>query len=136
MSLSVTRARVKEKCGIAATTYDSTIDNLIVELIPVIQFAIRDEHIADTGNAGLQATLNLGAAEIVGAEFLDQLEREPGATETVTVGGLTIRPDGSPAETLKDSGWGRLRPYLKADPSETSGLRVTAAPGKRQESEA
>lgn len=117
MSLSLTRARVKEKCGIAASTYDSTIDNLITELMPVIQFAIRDEHIADTGNAGLQATLSLGTAEIVCAEFLDQLAQEPGASETVTVGELSFTPSDAPQKRLRQSGWHRLRPYMKSDPS-------------------
>lgn len=136
MALNVTRARVKEKCGIAATTYDSTIDSLIAEFVPAIQFAIRPEHIADTGNTGLQATLNLGAVEIVAAEFLDQLAREPGAFETVTVGDLTLAPSDRPARLLQSAGWRRLGPYLKLDPSEVTAPGVSVAANKPSTPEA
>lgn len=129
MALSVTRARVKEKCGIAATTYDSTIDNLISELSGVLEYFIRPEHIADTGNAGLQATLNLAATEIVCAEFLEQLAREPGAMEKITIGDLALEADLGPSQQIRKQGWGRLRPYLKLDPAETS-AKVKSAKGK------
>lgn len=127
MALSVTRARVKEKCSISSSTYDSTIDNLISELVPVIAFAIRDEHIADTGNSGLQATLNLAAAEIVCGELLEQIQREIGAMEKVKLGDFELWPP-SPRDWLgvlaiRDSGWKRLAPYLKPD---ASGKRATA----------
>ena len=129
MALTVTRARVKEKCGISGTTYDSTIDNLISEMAGVIEYFIRPEHIADTGNAGLQATLNLGATEIVCAEFMEQLAREPGASEKIVLGDLALEPTNGPAFFIRKQGWGRLRPYLKFDPSEGS-TKVKAAKGK------
>jgi hypothetical protein len=129
MALSVTRARVKEKCGISGTTYDSTIDNLISEMAAVIEHFVRPEHIADTGNTGLQATLNLGATEIVCGEFLDQLSREPGALEKIVLGDLELEPAHGPAFFIRKQGWGRLRPYLKFDPAESS-TKVKAAKGK------
>lgn len=121
MALSVTRARVKEKCSISTSSYDATIDNLISELVPAISFAIRDEHLADTGNTGLQATLNLAAAEIVCGEILEQTQREQGAMEKVRLGDFELWPP-SPKDwiavlAIKDSGWKRLAPYLKADAS-------------------
>src|SRR6188474_3217921 len=118
MAITVTRARVKEKCGINGTTYDSTIDNLISEMVGVFEYFIRPEHIADSGNAGLQATLNLGATEIVCAEFLEQLSREPGAAEKLTIGDLSLEPANGPAFFIRKQGWGRLKPYLKFDPAE------------------
>ena len=129
MAISVTRARVKEKCCIAGTTYDATIDNLISEMAGVIEYFIRPEYIADTGNAGLQATLNLGATEIVCSEFLEQLSREPGAGEKLTIGDLSLEPANGPAFFIRKQGWGRLRPYLKFDPAEAS-TKVKVGKGK------
>lgn len=130
MSLTVTRARVKEKCGIADTTYDSTIDNLIAEVTPAIEFAIRDLHLADVGSANLQATLSLGATEIVCGEFLDQIARSPGASEILTVGAISMAPNDAPARQIKASGWRRLRPFLKPDPSAMAASGVVSAAGK------
>ena len=130
MALSVTRARVKEKCGFTGTTYDATIDNLISEMAGVIEHSIHPGHIADTGNAGLQATLNLGATEIVCAEFLEQLAREPGASEKLTIGELSLEPVNDPAFFIRKQGWARLKPYLKADPAEGTNPKVSAAKGK------
>ena len=130
MALSVTRARVKEKCGIAGTTYDATIDNLISEMAGVIEYFIRPEYVADTGNAGLQATLNLGATEIVCAEIMEQLAREPGASEKLVIGDLSLEPANGPAFFIRKQGWNRLKPYLKLDPAEGTKPKVSAAKGK------
>jgi hypothetical protein len=102
---------VKEKCGIAVTDYDTTIDNLIAEQLPAIEYSVRPEHISD-GNAGLQATLNLAAAEIVCGEFLAQLGRTPGYLDRLRLGDLEIWPARS---GLTESGWSRLHPFLKED---------------------
>lgn len=138
MAISVTRARVKEKCSISSSTYDSTIDNLIAEIVSAVTFAIRDEHIADTGNTGLQATLNLGAAEIVCGELLEQIQREQGAMEKVRLGDFELWPPSQSVWAgvlgIKDQGWARLRPFLKAD---ASGVRAKpiAAGGKPEPSQ-
>ncbi len=120
MSLTVTRAKVKEKCGVDVSDYDTPIDNLISDWTPAIEFAIKNEHIADTGNTGLQATLNLGAAELVSGEFLAQQGRRSGAIDVLHFGEIEVRPAGSvdwdDPFGLKRQGWERLRPYLKTDP--------------------
>lgn len=138
MAITVTRSRVKEKCGISGTDYDSTIDNLIDEQVPVIEYAIRDEVLADS-SAGLQATLELGATEIVCGEFMGQRLREPGAADEVCVGEVSLKPfrgvphqfadahrlplgfapggDASDPFCMRALGWRRLRPYLKVDPA-------------------
>ena len=135
MALTVTLARVKEKCSLTGTTYDSTITNLINEMAPVIEYAIRDEHLNDTGNAKLQNTLSLGATEIVCAEILEQLQREAGALESVRLGDFALSPpepaDWPGALSMKDSGWKRLRPYLKPDPSGKAG--AIAGGGSKKE---
>ncbi len=132
MSITVSRSRVKEKCGISDTTYDTVIDNLISELVPAISFAIRDEHIADTGNGGLQSTLTLGATEIVCGEFAAQLLRAPGGGELVKLGVLTVQPVGrdNPADPtgLATQGWARLAPYRKPEPAQKAAVAVTTTP--------
>lgn len=129
MSLTVTRSRVKEKCGIADTSLDTTIDNLITELVPVIEYSIRDEHLNDTGNAGLQATLSLGATEIVCSEILAQTLRPPGAGESIVIAGLSLGAiaDADAPSGLKAQGLARLLPYLKPDPSDKTDAAVVGA---------
>lgn len=115
MALSVTRARVKERCGITDTSYDTIIDNLITDYVPVIEYAVRVEHMADI-TAGLQGTLNLGALELICGEFLCLLLREPGAYDELRVGDVMISPLAKPASDaygLKRQGVARLNAYLK-----------------------
>ena len=111
---------MKEKCQIAGTDLDSTIDNLITEQLPVIEFLIRESALEDTGNAGLQDTLSLGATEIVCGELLAQLLREAGAADTMEFGTLVVRPHlgrcPSDPFALRALGMRRLRPFLKLDP--------------------
>lgn len=126
MAITVTRARVKEKCGIADTTHDATIDNLIAELSPVIQATIAAGPLAD---AGLAATLNLGATEVVCGEFLAQLHRLAHSQRPEGTGGCDGRCfDVSDPSRLIAKGWRLLRPYLKVDPpfAVPSGVRSGA----------
>jgi hypothetical protein len=119
MALTVTVATVRAKCRILDTEFDSEIEDLIEEQLPVIEFSVLAEHIGDTGNSGLQATLNLGAAEIIAGEFLAQTFREPGVAELIQVGELEIGdrlPPRAPIidpYLLKEQGWRRIAPYLK-----------------------
>lgn len=130
MSLSVPSSRVKEKCGITVSDYDATISNLIGEITPVVEFAIRGEHLADTGNTGLQATLKLGLTEVICGELLEQIAREPGALESVSIGDLALSPPPpqvwSTLAGLKRQGWARLRPFLKPD---VAGVLATVLTG-------
>jgi len=117
MSLSVTRARVKERCAVTDTTYDTSIDNIISDHVPAIEYAIRPEYVADSGNTGLQATLNLGALETCCGEFLAQRCREPGYAETFELDGIALTPflqkSARDPSGLVLAGWTRLRPFLK-----------------------
>jgi len=128
MALSVTRAAIKEKAGITASTYDTPIDNLLTTWLATLEFAVAAEHVADTGNAGLQATLNLGAAEMIAGEILAQIDREPGARDRFRIADLSVARDDLGAADpsgLKAQGFARLRPFLKAD----SGLIASANGG-------
>jgi hypothetical protein len=112
MPITITRTRVKEKCNISVTTHDTTIDNLIAELTPVIEHALQESAVAD---ASLEATLELGATEIVCGEILAQLRRQenalPPTAEACGCGSF----DPTDPSRLAKRGWSRLRPYLKVD---------------------
>jgi hypothetical protein len=133
MGLTVTRARVKDRAGITSSTYDATIDSLIAELVPAIEFAVRTEHVNDLTNTGLQATLNLGALEIVTGEFIAQFIRVPGSGETLSIEGIKLEPwwhDPIDPSGLRSLGWQRLRSYRKDDPAGQGSTAVRAGGGK------
>jgi len=133
MSLVVTVTAVKEKTRVTDSSLDSLVANLIAQWVPMLEFAIRSEPLADTGNAGLQATLNLGAIEAVGGELLSQLAREPGAVESFSFGFFELGPAGGAAidpSGLKAQGFARLRPFLKS-PEFLAGTFGVAAGGSR-----
>jgi hypothetical protein len=117
--MTVTRSRVKERCAISDTSYDTTIDNLIADLVPAIEFSV-DPLLVASSDTGLQATLNLAALELVCGEFLALRLREPGAAEGITMGTFELRPptrDLTDPSGLKAQGAARLLPYLKPNPS-------------------
>jgi hypothetical protein len=120
---------------VTVSAYDNSIDGLISETVPAIEHAIQPERIADTANAGLQATLNLGALEIVCGEFLAQLSRSPGWLDEIAVGDLRFAPaakvDPLDPFGLKTQGWARLRPYLRVDPALPAPAAVRLAGGKQ-----
>lgn len=115
MTVSVSSARVKEKCGVSGTTYDAVINNLIGETVPAVRLLISEETLA-SDDTDLAALVNLAATEWVAGEFMAQRLREPGVAEGITVGELTLRP---PARNLVDpsglkaQGFARLLPYLR-----------------------
>lgn len=132
MGLAVDYQRVKVKCGITGSEYDSAINALISEHVPVLEFAINPTFLADTGNAGLVATMNLSATEIVCGEFVAERLRVPGASDTLKIGEVTLNPlkmEDSMVLNLISVGWERLRPFLKKDVG-VLGTVVAGAGGK------
>ncbi len=126
MPITVTRARVKEKCGIADTSYDTAIDNLILEIVPVIEYTVSSEALAESG-AG--STLNLAATEVVCGEFQAQRLRETGASDSIAIGDLRLEPVKlAGALDLLQQGFNRLRPFLKAESYVRPSNVGTAAP--------
>jgi hypothetical protein len=119
LGITVTRARVKDKCAISVTTYDTTIDNLIAEMGAAVTYALKPEYVGGGLDANLQATLDLGATEIVCGELMAQLCREPGATEAIALGTIQIwsikRGSINDPYLLIEAGWTRLRPFLRLD---------------------
>lgn len=116
MAISITKVDIKRKCMISSTdtTFDGSIDSLIAEMQPAIEYSIADRYLTDTGNSGLQATLKLGILEIVSGEFLEQLAREAGATEQFSVAGVTVGEMKVRGPELVQQGTNRLTPFLKS----------------------
>jgi len=128
MAITITHAEVKRKSMIPAsdTTYDNDIDALITEMQPTIEYTLADVYLSDTGNTKLQATLKLGILEIISGEFLQQLNREAGASEDVSAGGISIGARKDYGATLAAQGGERLSPYRKvAEEEEDTGIAST-----------
>lgn len=112
MVLTVSRDRIKERCGLTTTDFDDAIDNLISDLQPAIEFSVQEAFLNDTSNAGLQSLLTYAALEILTGEFLCQLWRAPGASEKISICGLTLDAPEQPDDQVA-KGWERLKPFLK-----------------------
>ena len=126
MAITITKADVKRKCMIPTsdTSYDSSIDSLIAEMQPAIEYGIESAYLAETGNAGLQATLKLGILELMSGEFLEQMCREAGASEEFSVAGVTVGERKERGMALMQQGAERLAPYLKSSSSTTSETQI------------
>lgn len=138
MSLIVTTAKVKDRAGITGTAYDTKISSLIVDWVATLEHAIEASYINDVGNTGLQATLNLGATEMVTGEFLAQLAREPGGSEGLYFGWLEVRPSFQNLNDpygLKAQGAMRLQPYLKHKDELQGSLGVLVGGSRTEEEE-
>lgn len=115
MAITITKADVKRKCMIPSTdsSYDTQVDSLIAEMKPGIEYTIADAYL-NNPDGSLQAAITLGILEVISGEFLEQLSREPGASEQFTIAGVTIGERKEKGEQLKAQGQGRLAPFLKA----------------------
>jgi hypothetical protein len=116
MAITITRADVKRKCMIASTdtSHDTDIDALIAEMQPSIQYTIADEYLNATSNTNLQAVLKLGITEIISGECLQQILRQPGASEGISIGGISVGARQEHGAKLLAQGTARLRPFMKA----------------------
>ena len=128
MAITITKADVKRKCMIPTsdTSYDTSIDSLIAETQPAIEYGIVSSYLADTGNAGLQATLKLGILELMSGEFLEQMCRETGASEQFSIAGLTVGERKERGMSLMQQGAERLVPYLKSSALTTTETLITS----------
>ncbi len=115
MAITITRAEVKRKCMISSsdTTWDTDADALMAELQPSIEYTIADQYLNDTANTKLQAVLKLGILEMVSGELLQQIYRTAGASESVSVGGVSLGVRQEHGAKLIDQGVARLRPFQK-----------------------
>jgi hypothetical protein len=126
MAITIARDDVKRKCMIPTenTSYDSHIDSLISEMQPGIEYTIADVFLNNVSDSALQSTLSLGVLEIISGEFLEQLSREPGASEAFEIAGVTLGERKEKGQLLKAQGQARLAPFLRAAPAMMDDSRV------------
>lgn len=116
MGMTVTREAVKRTAAISSTAYDAQIDALINDMVPVIEYTLSPDVLADSA---LEPVLSRGATEIIAGEFLAQRLREQGATEAFEAGGVRVGESPQSGAQLDDPygliqrGWARLMPFLK-----------------------
>lgn len=116
MAITVTREAVKRTAAVSSTAYDGQIDALIADLVPVIEYTLSSDALAD---GALEPVLSRGATEIIAGEFLAQRLRAEGATEAFEAGGVRVgespqsRADLGDPYGLIQRGWARLTPFLK-----------------------
>lgn len=116
MAVVVTRDAVKRTAAVSSSTWDSQIDALIADLVPVIEYTLSPDALADSA---LEPVLGRGATEIIAGEFLAQRLREEGATESFEAGGVSVGESPQSRAELGDPygliqrGWARLVPFLR-----------------------
>lgn len=115
MAITISTADIKRKAMIDSTdaTYDSAIASLISEMQAPLEFSIADCYLADT-DSRLQATLKLGILEIISGEFIEQLRRQNGTSEEISIAGVSIGASVCRGVDLIQQGATRLAPYLKS----------------------
>lgn len=97
LSLTVTVAAVRAKAGLADASYDAAITALIAEQVPALQATLVPV---------VAAEADLGATEVVTAEFLDQIGRAEGGIEIAGLRSETVE-----GAVLRAQGLARLAPY-------------------------
>lgn len=125
MTLTILPDRVKAKSGLTGPEFDAEIAALVAELGPVIEASIDPCFLSPDAGSGVRAVLELGATEVVAGELLEQMWREPGALDRVSVGPVSVQPPSIEVLRhvlgLRERGWARLAPYLGPVPAAPRG---------------
>ena len=118
--LPVTLAGVKLLCGIGDTSQDAGITALIALEQPALEYALDPAILANAaGDAGLLATLTLGATEALAGSYLATLGRPQLADQLFKIATLeiTTRPVNDLAKlgaALAAQGVARLTPFSRS----------------------
>lgn len=113
--VNVERVRKKSRLD---ESYDLDIKETIEEMIPFIESKI-DEVYLNTDDISIQSIINLGATEIVIGEFIKEQSNDEEDSISLGVGPIKIGENSSSknrmsrAKDFLDSGWEKLKPYLK-----------------------
>ena len=102
--------RVRVRCGLVDLTEDARINNLIGEMVPALARFIAPSAMADET---LHPILNLAATELIAAEMLGILSREPGKRDGIVLGDLRIEPEYDDGAVLRAQGERRLAPFVR-----------------------
>ena len=109
--------RVRKKARLDES-YDEDIQETIDEMIPFIESKIDNQHL-DSDDKSIQTIINLGAAEVIVGEFIKEQSNDEDDSISLGVGPIKIGENSSSknrmsrAKDFLDSGWEKLKPYLK-----------------------
>ena len=115
MPISLPTDRILERCGLSGTgtTYSTRVSSLAGEFAAAFNAMLLPSALADES---LTWTISQGVIDLVAADFVEILRREPGATDVITIGDVRIEPSPySTAEPMRQRGWVRLKPFMKRD---------------------
>lgn len=121
MGLDVKVERVRKKARLDES-FDLDILTTIEEQIPYIESKIKEEYL-NTTDIYIQSIINLGATEIIVGEFVKEQSNDEDDGVSLGVGPIKIGENSSSksrstrAKDFIDSGWIKLQPYLKKNPS-------------------
>lgn len=121
MILDIKVDRVRKKARLDES-FDLDIQATIDEQIPYIESRIKEEYLNST-DISIQSILNLGATEIIVGEFVKEQSNDEDDSTSLGVGPIKIgensssKDRGKSAKDFIDSGWIKLKPYLKKNPS-------------------
>ncbi|MEY8415305.1 hypothetical protein AAK964_03320 [Tissierella praeacuta] len=115
--IEIKAERVRKKARLDES-YDIDIQDTIEEMIPFIESKI-DEVYLNTDDISIQSIINLGATEIIVGEFIKEQSNDEEDSVSLGVGPIKIGENSSSknrmsrAKDFLDSGWEKLKPYLK-----------------------
>ncbi len=115
MPISLPTDRILERCGLSGTgtTYSTRVSSLAGEFAAAFNAMLLPSALADES---LTWAISQGVIDLVAADFVEILRREPGATDVITIGDVRIEPSPySTAEPMRQRGWARLTPFMKRD---------------------
>lgn len=115
--ITVSAARVRKKARLDAT-YDIDIQETIDEMVPYIESKVSDSYL-NAEDTNTQAIINLGATEIITGEFIKEQANDEDDGVSLGVGPIkisdnsSVKSRSSRAKDYIDSGWKKLKPYLR-----------------------
>ncbi len=112
MPLTISAADLRARAGLDSS-HDAGLLELRDALLPVIERGVGASHLASS-DAGVSAAIKLGVCELIAGEYLAQLDRAPGARDSIRLFGLSIDPprtDPADPSGLKAQGAARLAEF-------------------------
>lgn len=111
MPFSIIQARIIERCGLngASSQIEQRANQLGNDLAAALRPLVDPDIFA---NPDYTFTLSVALWNLAAADFLGCLRREPGVTETLTLGEFRIESSKDTTEQLRVEGWRLLEPFL------------------------
>ena len=119
MAIEIDSQRIRTKAKLDDDISDTDILATIDEVVPYIESRIKSEYITSLDET-VQSVLRLGAMDIVIGEMLKEYANDEEMGSALEVGPIKIGDNSTSkkrsirAQKYIDSGWKKLKPYLKS----------------------